>query len=406
MSIINKIINNIMSKDASTMIASNLLDTFNVSGMWWCTSSIVKEVFPTVTTNIGYHEPLEKSASHFSKDYRECHPSQKYESGAFQLCNYHHTFYKGRLIILGLYRENLTDRSTRYSTVLMTPRSKDSYELIREFIHEMLITAKIKSERHFIREIQISEAEKNSFRIHSYLSKTPELLRTFNNVFIEDDILTQITSSIDSFVSKREWYEERHLPYHFGILLYGEPGTGKTSIVQAMAEEYDMSILFVDASYPEQIPYIISSAVNNKSSEIGKPQIVLIEDVDCAMLTQEYDNEGKCYSRGTNLGPILNVMDGLTAVPGIIYILTTNHIDKLDPALIRPGRIDLKCEIKHVNYETLNKFLDFHYGKKCTRAFKVRDGITFAELQVQVMTGKSFDDIVKYCKTKPSIDKK
>ena len=161
-----------------------------------------------------------------------------------------------------------------------------------------------------------------------------------------------------------------------------------------------MTITNINTSVPNLIPYMIEAIKRNTASLSGRTQILLIEDIDCAMLTKEYDENGKMITRGSNLGSLLNELDGINSVSNVIYIFTTNHIEKLDPALIRPGRIDLKLEIKYVNFETLNKFLNFHYGEIVKKKFKVRDGITFAELQVMVMQDATIDDIVKFCKEK------
>ena len=78
--------------------------------------------------------------------------------------------------------------------------------------------------------------------------------------------------------------------------------------------------------------------------------------------------------------------------------ITTNHVEMLDPALIRPGRIDLMVEMKTAVTETLEQFLKFHYpNTKIPTITSVRDGITFAELQTKVLQGYSVEDIIAYC---------
>ena len=72
--------------------------------------------------------------------------------------------------------------------------------------------------------------------------------------------------------------------------------------------------------------------------------------------------------------------------------MTTNHLEKLDPALIRPGRIDVSVEIGYVDNETFAQFTKFHYGRMPIN-INVRNGFTFAQLQTYVMKGMSFDDL-------------
>ena len=91
-------------------------------------------------------------------------------------------------------------------------------------------------------------------------------------------------------------------------------------------------------------------------------------------------------------------MDGMNSPENVIWIFTTNHIDRLDPALIRPGRIDKKIEIGYVDNETFSEFLMHHYGKGLESGYEVGGGLTFASIQTDVMLGMTYEEILeKYC---------
>ncbi len=120
-------------------------------------------------------------------------------------------------------------------------------------------------------------------------------------------------------------------------------------------------------------------------------------DMVNAMEIREDDDEFK-NCKDVGLATILNCLDGIGAPTNVIYIFTTNHVEMLDPALIRPGRIDLMVEMKTAVPETLEQFLKFHYPDTSIPAItSVRDGITFAELQTKVLQGCSVEDIIAYC---------
>jgi chaperone BCS1 len=101
------------------------------------------------------------------------------------------------------------------------------------------------------------------------------------------------------------------------------------------------------------------------------------------------------------LSGILNAMDGMFSANGRILIATTNHIEKLDAALIRPGRIDLKLEVGFVNEEILREFFTHFFPKeKVPDGIAIKDGITVAQLQGMVLSGNSAQKILAEIRAK------
>ncbi|XP_010530226.1 PREDICTED: AAA-ATPase At1g43910-like [Tarenaya hassleriana] len=177
---------------------------------------------------------------------------------------------------------------------------------------------------------------------------------TFETLAIEPDLKTALLEDLDAFSRGEDFFKSVGRSWKRGYLLYGPPGTGKSSLVAAIANHmkyhiYDLQIQSVrdDAELRE-----ILTLTKNRS-------ILLIEDIDCSthisrkresMSFDEEDGENwwrthnkKHFDIGVSLSGLLNFVDGLWSSCGEerIIIFTTNHKEKLDPALLRPGRMDV-----------------------------------------------------------------
>jgi chaperone BCS1 len=151
--------------------------------------------------------------------------------------------------------------------------------------------------------------------------------------------------------TSQRWYSNRDIPYRRGYLLYGPPGTGKSSLSKAIAGHFSLNI------------YILSlSAIINEATLTGLFRklpsrcVILLEDVDAVSSNRDAETEDSRQivapsrerepaSEKVSLSALLNVIDGVASHEGRILIMTTNHITRLDEALIRPGRVDQKVEL-------------------------------------------------------------
>jgi chaperone BCS1 len=155
---------------------------------------------------------------------------------------------------------------------------------------------------------------------------------------------------------------QRGIPYRRGYLLYGLPGTGKTSFISALAGHFGYSICMLSLSErtldDDRLNYLLNNAPPNC--------FMLLEDVDAAFVSRDlFDNsQHRAYEGMTRVtfSGLLNAIDGVTSTEERLLFMTTNHIDRLDPALIRPGRVDVKQYFGNCNEAMLEKVsIFFHF---------------------------------------------
>ncbi|KPI44284.1 Mitochondrial chaperone BCS1 [Cyphellophora attinorum] len=161
--------------------------------------------------------------------------------------------------------------------------------------------------------------------------------RPLESVLLDEGVKERIVSDVQDFIASKKWYADRGVPYRRGYLLYGPPGTGKSSFIQALAGHLDYNIALLNLSEKG----MTDDRLNYLLTIIPERTIVLLEDVDVAWVNRR-DMGGDGYNGpSVTMSGLLNALDGVASAEERIIFLTTNHVEKLDAALVRPGRVDM-----------------------------------------------------------------
>ncbi|XP_064455797.1 mitochondrial chaperone BCS1-like [Ornithodoros turicata] len=176
----------------------------------------------------------------------------------------------------------------------------------------------------------------------------PRQRRPVSSVILDVGIRERILSDVREFIGTPTWYTDRGIPYRRGYLLYGPPGCGKSSFITALAGELEYSICVLNLSERG----LSDDRLNHLMTVTPQQSIILLEDVDAAFVSREDTAKVKAAYEGLSrvtFSGLLNMLDGVASAEARILFMTTNYLERLDPALIRPGRVDMK---EYIGYAT------------------------------------------------------
>lgn len=224
------------------------------------------------------------------------------------------------------------------------------------------------------------------------LEKAPQ--ETYADIGGLDQQIQEIKESVELPLTHPEYYEEMGIRPPKGVILYGLPGTGKTLLAKAVANQTSATFLRVVGSeliqkYLGDGPKLVRELF--RVAEEHAPSIVFIDEID-AVGTKRYDsNSGGEREIQRTMLELLNQLDGFDSRGDVKVIMATNRIETLDPALIRPGRIDRKIEFPLPDEKTKRRIFNIHTAK-----MTLAEDVAFDEL-VMAKDDLSGADIKAVC---------
>lgn len=222
--------------------------------------------------------------------------------------------------------------------------------------------------------------------------------RPMHTVVIDHEQKNRILADINEYLhpSTPKWYANRGIPYRRGYLLHGPPGTGKSSLAWAIAGVFGLDIYCISLVDPT----LTEEDLGLMFTSLPRRCVVLLEDIDAAGLNKRQETEEaekpkeedaaskmgaeitKAFKavrnndkdkQGITLSGLLNAIDGVASHEGRVLVMTTNFPDKLDEALIRPGRIDMRIAFTKANRPQITELFTRMYSPDVPKASKAKD---------------------------------
>jgi len=292
---------------------------------------------------------------------------------------HHWMRYQNHLVYIKRNRETTFDMASgrMFESLTIAVRARQGgHQILRDLINEALRKGISKDMGKTV--VYVNKyGEWNKFGVRSK--------RPWDSVILPVGVKESLLEDAKVFLSGNAWYRDRGIPYRRGYLLHGIPGSGKSSLVHALAGVLDLNICMVSLAQAELTDQLLMNLLNSAPPNV----LLLMEDIDAAFVQRDIGEK----SNNVTFAGLLNALDGVAAQEGRLLFMTTNKIQALDPALIRDGRVDMRIHLGPATQDQVGALYAHFYAiprdSPLIKEFMSVVGsgsVTMAELQGHFMT--------------------
>lgn len=244
----------------------------------------------------------------------------------------------------------LSEMARREERIVFTAKSSQDLEKVIEFLkNRASYLVKEKSSQLYIC---------NRWGGWSRRNDLPQ--RSLDSVVLRRGQKEDLLADFNQFLSNETMYDTLGVPWHRGYIFYGPPGTGKTSLARALASYLKLDTYYIPLRDLEE-----DSSLINAIADVPARSLLLLEDIDTIKSATSEDT-----GKGISAGGLLNALDGVITPHGLLMVMTSNHIELIDPRLIRPGRVDRHEEFEEINRDQLIDIVKQFVGIDLTDTIK------------------------------------
>lgn len=256
------------------------------------------------------------------------------------------TWYKNRRIRISKSKESIETPGDRHDLFKRTYRVSGLFakRAITSLLHKINEEGLENKRRR-----SIEKKEIKIYTVSQYgswnVGKSTATNKSIDDIYLENKQL--IVDDVDRFIASESLYRKLRIPHKRGYLFYGVPGTGKSALSWAIADKLKYDLYLLDLSG-------VSSVSDFKTlvNRIPSRSVIVVEDIDSYFDKREAVKDNKI-----TFSSFINVLSGVNQIDDSVTIITTNKIEKIDEALLRSGRCDVKLEIKPITVNEAQQFL-------------------------------------------------